>query len=436
MVEGIECKNKILQILFILAGFLSSAGTVLKIPVGETGFAFVNVIYILIILYQFFEAKKAYKSKTCSIIIALFLASMVSLIIAVLSEYNYISRAFSLLLKNYFILIGFAALFQKRTMKHYLQFFLKGFWLCAFIQMIWSWFERICYSTFNFSLNQYVFENLLHINSDHTFLFLADNGVIRVSGFSWEPANLALVLVIGLILSEKEIHKWLFIISILMTTSMTGFTLLGIYVVAILVSKNKEKTTRKRFEYIGITLFTALIVLALLVNFNQKVNAIFTTYTSRITYLLNYKPDLNNSASVHITYYPEAFKILFNGNVANILFGYGPFLAGESFDTVLSAKYSSVHNAFWNPESDFVTVLVGNGITGIIIFYMLFCLGLKKTYKAKNNKEFYIVLVILFGGITYLYYASTWPLLIVVMICLSNEDDRNRIKNIYYHSKL
>lgn len=118
------------------------------------------------------------------------------------------------------------------------------------------------------------------------------------------------------------------------------------------------------------------------------------------------------SANRHIDYYlklPELFASFF---FVHLIWGFGTISAGLPYARLFG--FYSVQSQ-WNPESDLIIILVGNGIIGIYAYYKLIYSCLKNH---KNNYKMRSLVVAIFVcGIMYTYI-RTWVILILVFLSI------------------
>ena len=108
-------------------------------------------------------------------------------------------------------------------------------------------------------------------------------------------------------------------------------------------------------------------------------------------------------------YYPASFALLFKvANPIQFLLGFGPRVCGVVLDVFnyvvpyVDLGVTPAVEVAWAPECDFVALLMGHGVIGLISYYYMF-------FWAKRHKIAYgkVLLVIFVGGFTYYLYAAT-----------------------------
>ncbi len=419
--------NKIERLLIAMMGLLCSCGTVIAIGIGDTRLAIVNFVYIIYILYGcliyiLYGGLKGRKTltkikKSQLIILSFFIyICLISFITYLLDTNELTRRSFTLSLKISVVCIGVSTTW--RNSKHReesLSVFLHYFYINAIIQMMWSWLERISYSFWGFRLNDFVFGQILGIKSGHMLTFV-EYGRIRPSGLSWEPANLALVLVIGYAISKKTYLKLLFAISLLLTTSSTGLVMLGmifLYELYKLFQAKKIKTSQI-IAGIGI-----IVVGGISLIYVENKTGLVSFYFDKISFVLGRSDDSDLNALTHMMYYDIYLQLIPKLGLTKLLFGNGTFMAGQVIS--LAGFFAYRTGRYWNPETDVITLLLGSGWIGTFLYYLI----LTKTIKLLRRDELKKIIIAIFAaGITYLFLEATWPLLIVAIL-YSSDNLRN-----------
>ena len=410
-------------LLFALCGLLCSGGSVIALPFAGRNIAVVTFLYYIIIAYQLAKNKFAIRmssEKKCFAFLYFYM--IINAAVAALRYNDVLSKeALFLTIKISTIAIGLCLIMEHNKTAKYLGIFKKMFYINCIIQMVWSWFERILYTFWNIKINEIVFGKLFMIKSTHALTFIK-NGMIRPSGFSWEPANLSLVLIIGYIISKKKWVKILFAVSLLLTTSMTGFFLLA--VVFIVECIQQKKITKKAIIGWGSGL---VIFIVGLIYFDSRTGLV-EYFISRF-YGILFSSARDSSSHVHMSYYLNSFLILLReNNPFHLIFGRGTYRAGY-FYSYYGYMYSYFIDRFWNPESDFVTLFVGNGLIGAILYYGFLLHLINKKRKQKKHTDMLIAIAILVGGITYIYCLSTWSTVILILICGRGTFESDLIQN-------
>ena len=83
--------------------------------------------------------------------------------------------------------------------------------------------------------------------------------------------------------------------------------------------------------------------------------------------------DINSSSSIHSGYYNTLGQALNELPLPNLLLGIVYFSSGYFYNqnalTLNLSPLLLMNPLGWNPESDFVTLIIGNGLLGIFVYY-------------------------------------------------------------------
>lgn len=412
-----NCKS----LLFFLLG-LFSTWSALIIQIGKSQIALYNIIIGLIILYIFREMilKKEFyfhlKGKIPFILFLCILPISTFLSLLFLKDKWFFDSIrgvikFSLFIGPIFLLLDI------NQIKKYKTFFINGLYISALGQLIWEFLQMIVWANTRISLNELIFESLLGIScpgSSWTIMMHVDGiSQFRPTGLGWDTSAMAFVLIIGFIISKKMYMKTFFSLGILLSTSRTGILCWGICIIICLLYTFLQKHTNivkyiisifyKRKYFYLIAFF--IVILILILNFKDISQYVLFKYFTSNDNLGNF------SAQRHLDYYLYIPLILSHSNILEILFGYGSFIAGYPY-AVYVGFYKEIIS--WTPESDFITLLFGNGIVGLFIYYYIIFKALKNNIYNKQN--FLIISLIAVAGIFYLYIRSSWTFLLLLFL--------------------
>lgn len=326
---------------------------------------------------------------------------------------------------------GIIILFPKILLYKIKDDFFRGLYYGCIGQLVYGIFQGLLWYGFSINLNEIVFGRILNAGSED---IMWDNNILggivmRFTGFSWEPANFALVMLIGIILAKTVKMRLLFIMMIVFSYSKTGILTLLLLALVYIMSIIKGIVFKEHFSIKLIKAYTviiALVVLSLLavVEYDKLLyvyrlveNILENLYIAIMT-------EESLSGNIHKMYYLAVLDVIEKGNIWEFLFGYGTFSAGYPYALYDIIPYG-IKKA-WNPETDFITLLIGNGIVGVLVYYGIV---LQNLFCIKDYKYRYILLAILSCGITYLYARGTWTLLILLFISIERmeQNEKNNV---------
>lgn len=285
--------------------------------------------------------------------------------------------------------------------------FFRGFCLGAYIQLCWSFGQILFWFVGGLSLNEIVFGSLgLPAIGGWTHLTDTDVSIFRMTGIGWEGANLVLCFVIGFILTDSPLGKILLGAGIILSTSRAGIiTFLSAITFQYLYTKYIYGINFKIQKKFILSVVGVLVVSTVILTTNFLDNFIFI-----FNGILDiFAAQQNFSTGRHMDYYLE-FDTIWNGlTLTQNLFGCGTFVAGLPYSDLLG-YYTEIST--WSPESDIITLLVGNGVIGLMLYWFwLF----KIFFSSSNIKVKTIVISIFVSGILYLNIRS-WVFLLLIFL--------------------
>lgn len=416
--------DKVIKKSFFFIGIFSTLGAFM-INIGGFETAITNVFIIIVLGLQLLKRRINIKNYKIPLII-LFFTMIIS---SISSMYNlesvWVSESINSTLKVIMFLMPFTILFMDKELLFYRKEFFRGLLASCYIQVIWEILQVVLWNLKTISLNEIVFGKILKQEISHTWTFISD-GRFRPSGVSWEPANLGLSLVIGYVLCNSKYSKILFSIGIFLSTSRTAI-IVWVLVNCIYILKYRpisfnRKKIRMKYLDLFIILGGMILGLIFLLYFSENIINIIQPIIHGISTTFE-KLDLSGmksdaSANMHGLYYLKYIDIIKNTSLFQLIFGYGTATAGFPYSEYLNIY---TYLPYWNPESDFITILIGNGMLGAVTYYWFMIKNLK--YNENDSKAFLSIVTILIAGLFYLYFRSSWPFLIAIMLFVKGEGD-------------
>lgn len=400
--------DNIKNICLLLGGFFCT------MPVFSIGgLNFYNYPLLLYVIINFFCGKLYFDRKKismCIFLLSLFLSTLLSFSIVPSNWYSY-SLKFSFKISILMLLLLLVSSRDDLIVGR--KYFLKGLYYAAFAQLFWICMQQLFYSFRGIDLNLVVFGIASPIQ----------NGGLVLTGFSWERANAIIALIIGMILTDNKFVKAIFIVGSLLTASRTGvgiIVVIIIYDILILHGQFKYKVNisiKNLFIYISIAVLTVFLL-------QSSVTRQYFDYTIvRFQRLITGGNDYSvNSVQVdgHILYYQWLLPALKQLPFVQVLFGCGTGISGWVY-SVLYNRFTTVGP--WGIETDFVGLILGNGLIGAILYYYN---SLKIFFSQKNQKLKKIMLAIFVGTFMYSFLGSSISVLLMIF-CLPSDD---KIENI------
>ena len=304
---------------------------------------------------------------------------------------------------------------------HIKDYFFKGLKIAIIVQCTWG--------LLGVSLNGIVLGDLMGIQpltGTWSIITFSDKGeIFRVTGLSWEGANYSVLLVLGVILFDNLALRLYLILGIVLSTSRTGIMTLGLLLCFLFIRKFIVFFKGDCFEISRSVIkkaaegFLLLVILAIYIYYSSYYESIEYVFDG-ITSVMEYQSTTNESTSRHALYYTEIGTVFNSISFQQILFGCGTFCAGYPYEK--SFPELLIDGSVWNPESDVITLIMGNGVLGFLL-YLLF---LKNIYQFHSSvKEKGIVIIYLVAGIFYGQIRS-WPMILFLVLLIDDSADRNQ----------
>lgn len=417
--------EKIEKILFFLLGLFTSMALI-QIQLGSFSVTYFNFIMYLIVIFELlFKHTFSIKDKKDYIFILYFFCFVISVII----NFSNLPNVWGLFNVNSLFntaILGYLIVFIKKdTLKRMKSSFILGLRLNAWIQLIWGILQYLLYTFTGQSLNQLVFSKSLPLTLGNT----ANLSMFRLSGLNWEPAYFGFSLIIGYLLVNKWWKKALFILVILLSTSITSLLSLLAVIIAGFIYDNFFKAKRIKRNLNVSEILIGILALSLFIIF------IATNWDSvcrviNYTFLRFQNLDSDASSITHTLYYQKLGDILFNKfNLFELFFGNS--VSGYAY-TLYYGLYSNLISTPWVVENGLVNLLVGKGIIGTFLVYDWFLLCAKDAKKENNRIAFCLIIGVIVGSITYSYFVN-WIWIVVLFISLNSyEDDESCNSNNRY----
>lgn len=207
---------------------------------------------------------------------------------------------------------------------------------------------------------------------------------------------------------------------LILSTSRTGMVIGFIMVAFDIINyfKNIKKYNRLKIKYNSIL---TCIIIIFNRNIKDSLGLIIDNIKITLEKLLQVSSGTDSSSNMHLLYYKKSYNIFSYSNLFQILFGYGTFCNDFPYFYLLNIY---TWQKTWNPESDFISVLIGNGIIGFSLYYSFVFRCIKYNINYINAVKLIVSIVI--GG----YIWSSWPIIILIMLFIRNEDNKFKLANI------
>lgn len=363
------------------------------IPFGKFLIRSCELILIFFSFYDFIKYKKIKKTYLVFYFLMFFLYFFSGILV---SSENLIRNVSFLIIPIFMIILSSFL----KTNKYEMESYIKGIQLISLLNCIWSFFEFGFWKFFKYKLNEVLFLKLLV--SERTLSLVNEyTGKIRCTGLSWDPYFLGFFSLFTIIYSKKNFLKVLGLISLFLSESRNSQLTLVVYI----IYKISKKITKKNLSYLYYNIFAYFCILVGIIY--KLSNVIGVGDTRRKYYYL-----------VWIYLLKERSIIL-------------SFLGGSFYSGLVLNSYPQYQKYFnlppellrkeWFIESDWINIIIGRGIIGFIMYFLLFYFLIRKKDKLK---EIYIVIFILGFGYLYELYL---PLLMFYIFSFNEKEYNEKI---------
>lgn len=292
--------------------------------------------------------------------------------------------------------------------------FIKGFKISCYIQLIWCLCQIAIYTIFKVDLNKIVFNDILQMTGEYSYY---RDGRLVATGLHWHSANLTPILIFLFFSSKNIIIKIMCIAITYFTqsaTQMIAIILSMLYYVFYFFKNEKEIFNKKRNNLFYINLFGIIFIFVVLIIVAMPI--ITNTIQWLIARILQINSTIGGTSSaVHFSYYTRLPFIYSNISIYTKIFGIGISSSGLIF----SSLFNQYTELIWVVESDFVNVLLSQGIIGCVLFYLVLdkCALLICKYDAKYA---YMIGVFIICGFVY-NIQFTWVILLELILLKKSE---------------
>ena len=322
----------------------------------------------------------------------------------------YLQNSFNMVIKVVFMIVG-VCIAMSYDQENTIKAFLDGILMAGYIQAVWMLLEYIFYYALGLSFNDLVLGDIFNISIDEGMFLTIKDGLFRPCGIGWDSSMLGMSFLLSFILSKNINTKVLFALCVLFSTSRQA--MLGLLVVILV-----DFFVAHKISYKTVITFVVVIFLGVLIAIfkGDLISTIFDSILSRFgsVFLLFFdKANSDNSSLRHLSYYFEMVEIFKQSSILQIIFGWGTFSAGYPYSNILGIYTWLTY--VWTPESDFVTMFVGNGIAGGLFYYgLMLWFYLKR--KVMSNEHKRIILVIFICGLLYFFARSMMTVTILLFV--------------------
>lgn len=272
---------------------------------------------------------------------------------------------------------------------------LRGFRLSCYATLIWCLLQLLCYHFFSIDINAVVFESILKIHGAKGSYY---NERLIPTGFYNHRAILTPSLIF-LFFAETNPYILLLIIAVgcltRSTTLIIGIMLAAFFRIIVFFSRNFHYKKISRKILIVLISFVVMMILGLIIEGTKIVDMMSYVFRRISESTSN---EAGNSSVVHFLYYINLIPVLQKENLVHFLFGTGFGTSGLHY-TLYNGQYVNLDS--WVVESDYVNILLSQGVVGLILWVYLLLRLISMSTKKKYWENVAFVLIISFMGILY-----------------------------------
>ena len=441
-------KNRVGQkTIFLFTGIFATM-PIVTISVGDKLVSIFSILFGLLYISTFWMAIRKNRGlwlNSESIALAMwFLLSLLASIMGAIyfsgdiiwfnQSLSYVPKIFL-----YFTLLLFAMKLDNQN--HLVANFLNGFIIGCLLNLIWSVIEGFSFYVFGIALNDVVFSEFAKtLPEERPYITIVADGIIRASGFNFDPAHLGGIIPIIFIYSILKRNLYILILALASLVFSGSTTALVSCVLAVLISIGKVNifkalVTTSNTRNKGVSLILIIFSLTLIVSNGQVRESIYKNvvgFYNRVneTYVDNGD---QGPRYVYHAYLPQAMS----NSGFRLLTGTGFGTASHSFvsDPEIIKILDAESYYPYDPESTYISYLFDIGIVGLL-FYVYILTSLLLGYRRRlsfGNVEIIIyssLCGIIFSGFSYHYTLAAYQVLILVFAVVAKNwsVDINRVK--------
>ena len=262
----------------------------------------------------------------------------------------------------------------------------KGFFGGCIVNCVWSIIDASGYYLLGKSINNILFSGYIARNEiRHGMVSVVYGGLIRSSGFNYDPAQLGLMapIVAGYAINKKRYLLLLIAFGAILSSASTTSLVTTIAVAIICCPKGKSKS---KFRTNNILLAVSGLIIILGFVFSQWDRISKVVYTSYFNFFnrISSVYMTTESSNIRIDYLRYAPRALFNVSPFILLgTGFGTSSLGYAMDPSILRIIGIIHNFPYDMENTYLAYLFDTGIIGLFLFLQMI-VSLFKEYKHRQ----------------------------------------------------
>ena len=393
--------EKLIDILFFVAVFFSATA-----GVSICGLSLSKVALVPLEIYLLFRYKgKTRINRTQRALLIWYLFGVLSGLNGYISDYAYKFDEFSsrtILFALQIIIVYIPIMMMIGTVTNPGQRFKDCIVITAKINSIWAIAQVVLWNINKFDLNKFFFNTILHgVLGKNWTGWNYEMGVLglRVTGLNYDAAYLGLILVLGFVFCENYYWKGIFALAVIFSLSRTAIAGIIICFISERIFAHK-RISSKDLRKFGLFLTVAIAFIVLVLLYLPAVQGQLKYALFRIRDV--YSGGELISTSRHINYFAGAWKVWFyEFDIIRKLVGMGPRVGGVAFS--ISSENLNLHLSSqmyyqaWAVECDYAELLLGHGLLGYFIFYVLYLLFQSSDNYVKEVIVAYVFMALMYG---------------------------------------
>lgn len=345
------------------------------------------------------------------------ISSLYSLTSTSVNVIGFVNKTILYTIQNFFIWIPIIVLLSLSIKKEFIFEYAKEslIFVCR-INVIVCFFEFLSFII----SGPLVTEFLLSIFFDSTisipYIYIPGVGCfLRPSGLNLVPSYFGLILCLGFLFERTKNWKLLIFLASVLSMSRTSLTVITfVIIINYCLSStfyNYKCISLKSARFLVIAFICFVFVLMLII-FNEHIYNQINALISRYKFSNEIKSD-DLGTLRHLLYITKSLEVyIFYLDFFQQIFGFGPRASGvilTSSAVMAEQLKEPIFYTMWTVECDFSELLLGHGLLGFILYFVLFWYISKVDHQGK-------IFAIGFFIFSLLYEASTTTLLQLVII--------------------
>ena len=302
----------------------------------------------------------------------------------------------------------------------------KAIVLVAKINAIWGIIQFICWYVLKLDFSDLVFNQILHglIGSEWTaWNFEMGSPALRIGGLNRDTAFYSIILIFGFCLTNKLFWKIIFFGACLLSLSRAGIVGICICLVIELFKKDNMKITHKKMTAILFIVLSGLLAIFFIFSYSSSIQYQMKYMLYRFSSIFN---NVDIGTNRHIVYLGGGLDTWIKDyTIIQKLFGTGPRAGGIGLQLNKSLQeIIGVSGTVWSIECDYIEILLGHGILGYTIYFVLW-----RIFRFGKTRYKSIIIALLVLCILYNYMDLTliqlWLMCLFPNVLLSQSKKQN-----------